>query len=1038
MSRYGIDYYGIGKYGNDNLTTFSATPFVAKPWYDITKGGYGVIKLTWTTPTGDWARIRLVRNSYGFPINAYDGTILINAINGSPEAAPVTYDSGLKQEAFYYYSIFVLETSTYTWIRAGNALSVSVKDYGTIDTIYNYLPDIYKITTPYIATTGSYNNNDLYNFLYVYAFQLDYARTLAQLATARYETGTVEGRLLTLLLKQFNITYEPEIGYQQSRSLARTAVQLYKEKGSNIGLQEFIKTYTGYGLPAGGPPTALLPRPSINGVTISHNLFLDYNDSSFEEGVGHWEPTTGSAVQAVKVASISKISVTSNVVTVTTKKAHGFKVNMKVNVSGSPFLIINTTYGGASPVSVASVPTTKTFTFALTTGNVKEIASEGIVTPYPTPWAEPTAPSTFPNKQIGVLAISNSTGSAATVSAWCGLSSPVTKGIPVTAGASYSFSVYTGAVNTLRAVQLSINWYTRKGVLISTSTNTATNNAIALYTSGSRKYLTVAAPATAAYAVPGLNVASVAASSAEFHMFDAAQFERLSYTVTGYYNINNTTTLLTNIKHSATTGQSVTVAGVSGVANGTYTVTGYTDYTILFALTASNSPAVGTTASISTTGVALASSGASVTFTTSSAHGLVVGQQIAVTSYDNILLNSGGTVVSSNGITGLNFSTTQATITAVTSTTFTVTSTQAYSAAYASKLTAYSFTNQPYAGTVTVLGLPLLLSSTGTVTISGPTDFDEARQIHITARANRINELTNPHFANSGAPWNVTSGNANAAIDTDSQEPNAETYNITSAAITSDVATITVDTYHIMRVNQNVVITGVNSTFNGQYTITAVTAYTFTYAKTASNTSVVPTGAKAHLAGNGLQITGTNNSAPVVVKSYATTADYMDIFYPQTDYTFSIYVQSPGAVVAITPKIVWYDVFKSVLEVTSGTTVSTTNDGAWTRISVTASAPLQTGYATVELSTSLPTATSTFTLDSAMFENSSFVLDYFDGSGGSGNTADFIWQGNATNAARSHYYKNAFAMQVRLINGALYDYLTLGTTASVYLAQPRT
>ena len=104
MSRYGIDYYGIGKYGSDNLTTFSATPFTAKPWYDDTKGGYGIIKLTWTTPTGAWARLRIVRNSYGFPINAYDGTVLRSDINGN--SSPEYIDSGLKQEAFYYYSIF--------------------------------------------------------------------------------------------------------------------------------------------------------------------------------------------------------------------------------------------------------------------------------------------------------------------------------------------------------------------------------------------------------------------------------------------------------------------------------------------------------------------------------------------------------------------------------------------------------------------------------------------------------------------------------------------------------------------------------------------------------------------------------------------------------------------------------------------------------------------------------------------------------------------------------------------------------------------
>ncbi len=57
---------------------------------------------------------------------------------------------------------------------------------------------------------------------------------------------------------------------------------------------------------------------------------------------------------------------------------------------------------------------------------------------------------------------------------------------------------------------------------------------------------------------------------------------------------------------------------------------------------------------------------------------------------------------------------------------------------------------------------------------------------------------------------------------------------ITNKALTSNVATLTA-TAHGFEVGDTVTIVGVDSTFNGTFTITAKTADTFSYAKTASN-----------------------------------------------------------------------------------------------------------------------------------------------------------------------------------------------------------
>jgi hypothetical protein len=64
-------------------------------------------------------------------------------------------------------------------------------------------------------------------------------------------------------------------------------------------------------------------------------------------------------------------------------------------------------------------------------------------------------------------------------------------------------------------------------------------------------------------------------------------------------------------------------------------------------------------------------------------------------------------------------------------------------------------------------------------------------------------------------------------------------YAVQSAAISSNVATITTLKKHGFAEGHTVVVSGVGASFNGSYTITSVNnQYSFSYAKTASNTTV--------------------------------------------------------------------------------------------------------------------------------------------------------------------------------------------------------
>ena len=525
MSRYGIDYYGLSSYGSSAAVSYLAGSFTAQ------SRGYGFIRVRWTSPSGKWSTVRLVRNSYGFPVNAFDGDILVSV---PKENDPTVYNDNinLARGVFYYYSLFVYDTISFSWIRSGNITGVSVKDYKYGDNLYEYLPDIYKIKQPYIATSD-WDNEDLSDFMHLFGFQLDYAQTVTTLLVERYNLEKVAGTLLPSMLQQFGLVYEPEIGYQQSRILVRDAVQIGKKKGSAQGLREFMKAFTGYAVPE---PIAGTPNPSIDGLTTGHNLMLDYNDSSFEESVGHWGSSSGNAsLSHLPVKDITSVSLTTNVARLVIG-AHTYQVGNKINTQGFAQPLFNT-IGSAKTITAVDATSVS---FSLTASDVSEIDTYNFGTlsypklvPFPTPWEETTALVLYPNKQNGILSVKNSTGSSATLLLECGIDNPVLEGIPVTAGDDYAFSVYSAAGTTVRGIVLKLRWYDRLGEFISESSGSSVNNTVGEFSA--RPTVIDSAPefdtsgVDAYYVVPVITVVSSAASSSnEYHYFDCAQFEQSS------------------------------------------------------------------------------------------------------------------------------------------------------------------------------------------------------------------------------------------------------------------------------------------------------------------------------------------------------------------------------------------------------------------------------------------------------------------------------------------------------------------------------
>jgi hypothetical protein len=636
MGRYGLNQYDLAYYGNSDATPYVSTAFRALPEQ------YGYINLSWNSPYGQWSKIKLVRNTYGFPVNAWDGDVIDikndNSYVAFKETDPTMYDDkvGLGTNMFYYYSLFIFETVTYTWVRVGNAIALSPKDYGYTDLMYDSLPDVYKINSlndPF----SNLDNEDLYNFLSLFGFQLSYDHTNSNLLTNRYNVETVGGMLLPTFMQQFGLPYEPEIGLQQSRILLKNITEILKEKGGKAGLKEYIKSYTGYGI--NDPSSA--PNPGTKGLTVGANIMLDYNDSSFEESIGSWtSPNSTAVLYCLKEKKVTKLSLTSNVATLTIG-AHSYQVGNKVFTKNFSLGLFNS---GLSAVTITAITST-TISYALTGTNiVTSNAYNNSLNVYPSITPEPyafseatTASSLYPNRQKGIMAVKNASVTSGTIKVSCGVSSttvsPIRVGIPVTAGTAYSFSVYSAAGTTLRSITAGIDWYDRFGVYISSSTGTGTNNATGEF-SVRLKAENKTAPTGAYYAIPTLSIASAAGSASnEWQYFDCAQFEasatasafgdarcinialtatRINELINPHFNgstsaapwvaTGGTSTIVSSyIEPGATVytanyltlasgvatlespvtndlkpGKTIYVTGVTGITNGVYTITGWT------------------------------------------------------------------------------------------------------------------------------------------------------------------------------------------------------------------------------------------------------------------------------------------------------------------------------------------------------------------------------------------------------------------------------------------------------------------------------
>lgn len=282
MAKYGINYYGSSKYGASTKLTYSVDPM------SILVLDFDKINISWQTPKGTFTRFRLVRSQVGFPETAEDGVIIhdefategtlsiSNFIDGldNPDSIPLVAGRQVYYRAFLF-------TSTKVWGIAGSIAAILPSVHGAQTQLMEMLPKVF--TTSEQSPLGAVNQNSaLYDFMYGLSFTHEVSLTLLDLLRPSHSGLDTPYQLIPDERANVGLIPEPALPTRNQKRLIREAIFMYTNKGTKNGIETYAEALTGFA------PT----------LTVSANLLLTVQDSTFYKGVGNWVITGGTLAES--------------------------------------------------------------------------------------------------------------------------------------------------------------------------------------------------------------------------------------------------------------------------------------------------------------------------------------------------------------------------------------------------------------------------------------------------------------------------------------------------------------------------------------------------------------------------------------------------------------------------------------------------------------------------------------------------------------------------------------------------------------------
>lgn len=299
MAKYGNVVYGGAKYGVTPKLAYSVEPMA------ITVLDFIKIQVEWQFPTGDFTKIKLVRNQFGFPENSEDGlTIWEEAategtvsrsffVDGedNPDQTPIVNGRQV------YYTMFLF-TDAKIWVNAGQITDLMPLDHGVHKKIMDIIPKVFTsdIQSPLGVTDEA---SALYNFMGGVAFT--HEQFLSQLDVLRPQRSSEGIAFSTLEQNSFSVGLvpEPALPVKNQKRLIREALYMYSHKGMKSGIDTYAESLTGFA------PTT----------TLSTNLLLSVQDSTFYNSIGNWTKTNAVLTSSTEQVPATGTNVIDNVYT---------------------------------------------------------------------------------------------------------------------------------------------------------------------------------------------------------------------------------------------------------------------------------------------------------------------------------------------------------------------------------------------------------------------------------------------------------------------------------------------------------------------------------------------------------------------------------------------------------------------------------------------------------------------------------------------------------------------------------------------------
>ena len=347
MAKYGNFLYGAARYGNAPKLAYSVEPM------SIIVLNFTRTFVSWANPTGMFSRIRLVRNQIGFPETAEDGVIIWDEFASEGTVTRASFTDGqdnpndipLIAGKPVYYGMFLF-TNDKVWVSAGHISDIIPSNHLMQKKVMDIIPKVYtsKEQSPLAVTDET---SALYYFIDGFSFTFEQFLTLIDLVRPNHTKEGSPANLIPIQTNNVGLNPEQSIPLKNQKQLIREAFYMYAHKGLENGISTYAESLTGYA------PT----------ITVSPNLLLTVQDSTFYKTTGNWTATastiTSSNEQVPDTATTNQID-------------HVYTCKIVANGSGSIKL------GNAAPIT-KGVPVNPDTDYVMSC-KLKSPASAGTIT----------------------------------------------------------------------------------------------------------------------------------------------------------------------------------------------------------------------------------------------------------------------------------------------------------------------------------------------------------------------------------------------------------------------------------------------------------------------------------------------------------------------------------------------------------------------------------------------------------------------------------------------------------------------------------